>query len=112
MLLTLLHWFVSALAMMATAYLVRGFKIRSFGAALFACVVIAFADVLVRPLLFFLTLPLTIITLGLFTFVLNGIVIRLCAALVPGFDVEGWGSAIFGALVLAVLNAGLHYFLI
>jgi putative membrane protein len=109
---TLIHWIVSALAMMATAYLVRGFKIRSFGAALFACVVIALADALVRPLLLFLTLPLNILTLGLFTFVVNGIVLRICAALTPGFDIEGWGAAIFGSLVLALINASLHYALI
>jgi putative membrane protein len=112
MLFTLLHWAVSALAMMATAYLVRGFKVRGFGSALFASLVIGIADVIVRPILLFLTLPLNILTLGLFTFVVNGIVIRLCAALVPGFDVDGWGSAIFGALILAIVGTGLHYILI
>src|SRR4051794_26352315 len=109
MLYTLIHWIVSAFAMMLTAYLVRGFKIRSFTSALFACFAVGIADVLVRPILLFLTFPLNILTLGLFTFVVNGIVIKLCAALVPGFDVDGWGSAIFGALVLAIVSTGLHY---
>lgn len=112
MLYTLLHWVVSALAMIVTAYLVRGFKIRNFASALVACLVIGIADVLVRPILLFLTLPLNILTLGLFTFVVNGIVIKLCAALVPGFDVEGWGAAIFGAIVLAITGMGLHYLLV
>jgi putative membrane protein len=112
MLFTLIHWTVSAFAMMLTAYLVRGFKIRSFTSALFACFVIGIADVLVRPILLFLTFPLNILTLGLFTFVVNGIVIKLCAAVVPGFEVEGWGAAIFGALVLAIVGTGLHYLLV
>lgn len=112
MLYILIHWIVSAFAMMLTAYLVRGFKIRSFTSALFACFVIGIADVLVRPILLFLTFPLNILTLGLFTFVVNGIVIKLCAAVVPGFDVDGWGSAIFGALVLAIVGTGLHYLLV
>lgn len=108
----LIHWIVSALALMITAYLVRGFKIKGFGSALITAVVIGLANIVVTPLLLFLTLPFNILTLGLFTFVVNGAVLKLCAALLPGFAIEGWGSAIFGAIVLAVVGTGLHYFLV
>jgi putative membrane protein len=112
MIYTLLHWMVSAVALMLTAYLVRGFKVASFPAALFTAVIIGFANILIRPLLLFLTFPLNILTLGLFTFVVDGIVLKLCAALLPGFRIESWSAAIFGAFVLALVGTGLHYVLI
>lgn len=96
---------------MITAYLVRGFKVKSFVAALFASALIGLANIVIWPILMFLTLPLNILTLGLFTFVVNGVVLRLCAALLPGFDIEGWASAIFGAIILALVGTGLHMFL-
>jgi putative membrane protein len=112
MLYLILHWVVSAFALIVTAYLVRGFKVASFGSALGAAAAIGLVNALVRPFLLFITFPISILTLGLFVFVVNGIVIRLSAALMPGFEVKGWGAAIFGALVLAVTDAGLHYLLI
>ena len=83
MIYALIHWFVSALALLLTAYLVRGFKVAGFGSALIAAVVIGLANVSIWPVLIFLTLPINILTLGFFTFVVNGIVLRLCAALLP-----------------------------
>src|SRR5476651_553516 len=99
---TLLHWVVSALALLTTAYLVRGFKVKNFGAALWAAALIGLANIVIWPIVFFLTLPLNILTLGLFTFVVNGIVLKICAAIIPGFKIETWGAAIFGALVLSL----------
>lgn len=108
----LLHWFVSAFALMCTAYFVPGFKVRSFKSALFTAVAIGVADVLVWPVLMFLTLPLNILTLGLFTFVVNGAVLKLCAAVMPGFQIDSWGSAIFGAIILSLVSAGMHFLLV
>jgi putative membrane protein len=112
LLLTILHWFVSALALMLTAYFIRGFKVKSFGSALIAAVVIGLANIVIRPILLFITLPLNILTLGLFTFVVDGIVLKICAAVLPGFQIEKWSSAIFGAFILAVVSMALHYFLV
>ena len=106
-----LHWCTSAIAVMVTAYLVRGFKIESFFSALWASLFIGFANVVIWPILIFLTLPLNILTLGLFTFVVNGIVLKICAALLPGFQIETWGAAIFGSIILAFSGTVLHYFL-
>lgn len=109
---TLLHWFVSALAFMITAYLVRGFKIGSFGSALIAAFVLGLANIFVRPVLLFLTLPLNILTLGLFTFVVDGLILKICAAFLPKFEIKTWGAAIFGAFILTMTGAILHYFLV
>ncbi len=105
---SLLHWAVSATALLITAYLVRGFKLRSFSTALGAAFIIGIANAILWPVLMFLTLPINILTLGLFTFVVNGIVLKACAAVMPGFDIESWLSAIFGALILAMTGTLLH----
>ena len=105
----LLHWIVSALAVMITAYVVRGFKVKSFLAALGAAAIIGIANAILWPILIFLTLPINILTFGLFTFVVNGIVLKVCAAIMPGFKIETWTAAIIGAIILAIVSTGLHY---
>jgi putative membrane protein len=107
----LLHWALSAVALMLTAYLVRGFQVKSFVSAMITAVVIGFANAVIWPVLIFLTLPLNVLTLGLFTFVVNGAVLKICAFILPGFKIDTWGAAIFGSLVLSLLSEGLHYFL-
>jgi putative membrane protein len=109
---TLIHWAVSAMALMITAYLIRGFRVRNFLAALMAAAVIGFANIFIWPVLIFLTLPLNVLTLGLFTFVVNGMVLKICAWLLPGFEIRTWSAAIFGALVLSLVGAALHYILV
>ncbi len=108
---TLIHWALSALAVMLTSKIIAGFKINGFFAALLAAAVIGLANIVVWPVLMFLTLPINILTLGLFTFVVNGAVLKICAALLPGFEIDGWLSAIFGAICLSLINMALHYFL-
>jgi putative membrane protein len=91
---------------------VKGFHVSSFPAALFSAVLIGIANVLIWPILIVLTLPLNILTFGLFTFVVNGIVLRMCAAFVPGFDIQSWTAAIFGSVVLSLVSIGLHFIFI
>lgn len=105
----ILHWVVSGLALALTAALVPGFRIRSFGTALIAVLVIGAANILVRPLLVFLTMPFTILTFGLFLFVVDAIILRLCAAFMRGFEITGWFSAILGAVILAMASSLLHF---
>ena len=109
---TLLHWIISAVALLVTSKIIPGFKVTSFVSALWAAVVIGLANIVIWPLLMFLTLPINILTLGLFTFVVNGIVLKMCAALIKGFDIRGWLPAILGAVVLAIVSTLLHYFII
>jgi putative membrane protein len=108
---TLVHWVVSAASLLLTSKLVPGFKISSFGAALWAAVVIGVANVLIWPILIFLTLPINILTLGLFTFVVNGAVLKICAGLIKGFEIKGWMAAIIGAIVLSLVSVVLHYYI-
>lgn len=105
---TLLHWIISAVALLITSKIIPGFKVNSFISALWAAVVIGLANIVIWPLLMFLTLPINVLTLGLFTFVVNGIVLKICAALIKGFDINGWLPAILGAVVLALIGMLLH----
>jgi putative membrane protein len=109
---TILHWFVSALALLLTSKVIPGFKVSSFGSALWAALIIGLANIVIWPILIFLTLPINILTLGLFTFVVNGAVLKICAALLKGFDINGWLPAIFGAIVLSLVGTLLHYYLV
>src|SRR5688572_23591835 len=93
-----LHWVVSAAALIITAYVVPGFKISNFSSAFITAVSIGVANAFLRPFFLFLALPFNILTLGLFTFVVDGIILKLCAWLVPGFEITSWISAIFGAI--------------
>lgn len=108
----LVHWLVTGLALLVTAKIVPGFRVNSFKDALIAAIVIGIANIILWPLLILLTLPLNILTLGLFTFVVNGAILKLCAALLDGFDIRGWFAAIIGAIVLSLVNLVLHYVLV
>jgi putative membrane protein len=108
----ILHWVVSALALMCTAYFIKGFKVDSFGSALIAAAAIGFANVIIWPILIVLTLPLNVLTLGLFTFVINGAVLKICAAILKGFTIDSWTAAILGSIVLSLISMGFHYLLV
>ena len=100
----LVHWLVMAVALLVTTRLVGGVQVNSYATLAVAALIIGFVNALVKPVLVILTLPLTILTLGLFYLVVNGACLMLAAALVPGFTVSSWGSAIVGALVLSVIG--------
>jgi putative membrane protein len=100
----LLVWILSAAALFLTAKMVKGFEVKSFGSAMGASLLVGFLNMVLRPLLLILTLPVNILTLGLFTFVVNAIVLRLAAGMMKNFDIKGWGPAIIGAVILALIN--------
>lgn len=103
----LVLWLVSGLAIIITAYLLPGVRVTGFFAALVTALVLGLINAFIRPVLILLTLPLNILTLGLFTLVINALLIMLAAAIVPGFSVQGfWWALLFG-LVLAVINYAL-----
>ena len=109
---TLLHWIVSAVALLLTAYFVKGFEVRNFMSALMASILIGLVNAFIWPVLIFLTLPINVLTLGLFTFVVNGAVLKIAAAFIPGFEIRTWLAAIFGSIILSVVGAALHYMII
>ena len=101
----MIQWLVSAAAIVITAYLLPGVKVAGVFAALVTALVLGLINAVLKPLLILLTLPLNILTLGLFTLVINALLIMLAAAIVPGFFVQGfWWALLFG-LVLAIVNA-------
>ena len=104
----LIHVLVSALAVYVTARLLPGVHLAGFGSAVIAAVVLGLVNGLVRPILFILTLPINIMTLGLFTLVIIGVCVELAAMIVPGFKVDGFLWALAFALVLSVVNSFLH----
>jgi putative membrane protein len=104
----IVSWFVSALALWLVAQIIPGIRVRDYGAALVATIVIAIVDATIGPVLRFLTLPFTILTLGLFMLVVNALLLKLASLFTPGFAVHGFWSAVAGSLVLTILTAVLR----
>src|SRR5687767_15943761 len=100
----LLAWLVNTLALIAVAYLMPSITVSSFGAALIAALVLGLVNAIVRPVLVLLTLPVTILTLGLFIFVLNGLLFWMVASWLEGFHVAGFGSGVFGAILFSLVS--------
>lgn len=107
----LIQWVIAAASLLGTSKLLPGFKVKGFGSALWAAVVIGIANVIVRPVLLFLTFPINLLTLGLFTLVVNAAVLKLCAAMLSGFDIDGWFPAILGSILITLINVFLNYLL-
>ncbi len=99
---------VTALALMAAAYIIPGFKVDNFSSALVASIVLGIANAVIRPILLFLTLPINILTLGLFSFVINIIMIGLAAFFVPGFSINGLLPALLGSIIVSFVSSFLN----
>jgi putative membrane protein len=100
----LIRWLTLTGAILVSAYLLEGIRVSGFFSALLAAAVLAALNAFLRPLLFLLTLPITILTMGLFTLVINAIMIKLAAAVMPGFDVAGFWPAVAAALVISLVD--------
>jgi putative membrane protein len=100
----LVHLLVTAALLLLVANLVRGVHVEGWGAAFLGALVLGLVNALVRPIMVVLTLPLTILTFGLFLLVVNAMMLWLVAALVPGIRVQGFGPALLGSLLLTLLN--------
>ncbi len=106
----LLTWLLSAVALIVAAKLVPGVHLASFGTALVVAVVLGLLNAVVRPLLVFFTLPLTVVSLGLFLLVINGAMVLLAARFIDGFAVDGWWPAVLMALVVSLVSWVLGFF--
>lgn len=100
----LLHWIVSALVLLLVAYIVPGFRLKGVGSALVAVLVIALLNATLGFLLKLLLLPFTIVTFGLFLLVINAIILKLAAALLPGFSIRGFLPAVLAAVLLSLVH--------
>lgn len=99
-----LRWLISALALLALPYLVSGIELKSFYAALFVALLLGLVNAVVRPILILLTLPVTVLTLGLFILVINGLLFWFVASFVDGFRVSGFWAAFFGAILYSLIT--------
>jgi len=96
---------LSAVALLVVAYLLPGIEVESIYIAVIAAVILGLLNLIVRPVLFVLTLPVTIVTLGLFAFVLNALIFWFAASFVDGFSVDGFISALLGSILVSIITA-------
>ena len=107
----LLRWLINALAFLALPYIVQGITVKGFGTALVLAFLWGLVNITIKPILIILTLPLNLLTLGVFTFIINGFLLWLLGGVVKGFEVHGLWVAILGALVLSAIHAITHWVL-
>lgn len=103
----LLVWFLNAVSLLAVAYLMPSIQVSGFGGALIAAAVIALVNILIRPILVILTLPVTVLTLGLFILVINGLLFLLVGNLLESLEVQSLWSGILGAILYSLISWGL-----
>jgi len=104
----LLRWLILTAAILAASYLLSGIEVRDFLSAFLAAAVLGILNAIFRPLLILLTLPLNILSLGLFTFVINAFLLKMASGLIPGFEVHGFWTALAGALIITLVSGLLN----
>jgi len=105
----LLKWLVSAMAFLALPYFVMGISVRGVGTALILALLWGFINVTIKPILLVLTLPINLLTFGIFTFIVNGFLLWLLGGVIKGFEVHGFFSAVLGAMVLSAIGVITHW---
>ena len=106
----MIRWLVLTCAILVTAYLFDGIQVDGFVAAFFAAALLGSLNAVLRPILLILTLPINILSLGLFTFVINAMLLQM-ASIIPGFEVYGFWPSVFGALMISVVSWILNGFI-
>jgi len=107
----LIRWLILTIGIMFTAYLIKGITVSGFFSAFFAAAFLGILNAFFRPILLILTLPLTILTLGLFAFIINAILLLMVSGVIPGFEVHGFWSAVFGSLLISIISWLLNSFI-
>jgi putative membrane protein len=100
----LMRWLLLTIAILLTPYLIDGIRVTGFFSAFFAAAVLGILNALLRPLLIVITLPINIFTFGLFTLVINALLLKMVSGVVPGFRVYGFWSAVFGSLIISLVS--------
>jgi len=103
------RWILNALALYSVASIVPGIHLSNFTSALVAVVVIGLINSLIKPIIFLLTLPITILTLGIFSLIINALMLLLAGSVISGFRVDGFGAALLGSLLLSLVSGLLHW---
>lgn len=100
----LIRWVILTLAVLLASYMMDGIRVAGFFSAFFAAAVLGILNALFRPILLILTLPINILSLGLFTFIINAALLKMASGVIPGFEVSGFWSAIFGSLLISLIS--------
>lgn len=106
-----MRWLILTFAIMVASYLLEGIHVSGFFSAFFAAALLGILNAIFRPILIILTLPINILSLGLFTFVINALMIMMVSGVISGFEVKGFWSAVFGSLVISVVSWALNSFI-
>src|SRR5512136_211180 len=107
----LIRWLILTVAILASAYLIEGIHVSGFWSAFWAAAVLGILNALFRPILIILTLPINILTLGLFTFLINALMLKMVSGVIPGFEVYGFWTAVFGSLIISIVSWLLNSFI-
>lgn len=107
----LLRWSINLLALVVANIVIDGIRIEGIGAGMLAAAVLGIVNAVIRPIVLILTLPVNVITLGLFTIVINAVMLEIVAAIVPGFSIETFGAAVIGALIVGIVSLVLNLFI-
>ena len=107
----IIRWLILTAAIMVTSYFMEGIHVSGFFSAFFAAAILGILNAFFRPILIILTLPINILTLGLFTFVINAILLMMVSGVIPGFEVKGFWSALFGSLFISIVSWLLNSFI-
>ncbi|PKN64964.1 MAG: phage holin family protein [Deltaproteobacteria bacterium HGW-Deltaproteobacteria-15] len=106
-----MRWLILTAAILVASYVIEGIEVKGFLSAFLAAAVLGFLNAFFRPILILLTLPINILSMGLFTFVLNGFLLMMASGVISGFEVRGFWSAVFGSLLISLVNWFLSSFL-
>jgi putative membrane protein len=106
-----IRWLILTSAILVASYLIDGIRVDGFFDAFFAAAALGVLNAFFRPVLFILTLPINILSLGLFTFVINAILLKIASGVISGFEVYGFWSAVIGSLVISIVNGLLSSFI-
>ena len=107
----LIRWLILTIAIIVASYLLEGIHISGFFSAFFAAAALGILNALFMPILILLTLPINILTLGLFTFIINALMLKMASGVIPGFEVYGFWTAVFGSLIISVVSWLLNTFI-
>ncbi len=107
----LVRWLVLTAAIMVASYLIQGIEVNGFFSAFFAAAILGVLNVFFRPILLILTLPINILTLGFFTFIINAVLLKMASGVISGFVVHGFWSAVFGGFIISVVSWLLNSFI-
>lgn len=100
----LIRWLILTVSILITSYLMEGIHIGGFFSALFAAAILGILNAFFRPILLVITLPINLLSLGFFTFVINALLLMMVSGMIPGFYVAGFGSAVFGSLLISIVS--------